>query len=123
MTRQYLVVLIAALLAVLMTLPAQAGWVSSLGYFETQVPSACMAGNPQNVGTYVRQYKDSYQCSGLPVYHIVHGAGVHPWSTESFYVKDGFLWQMMEIFINSSTGEFTSYRAFREQVNFWGSPP
>ena len=123
MRSRLMILLIPALLVTLGTLPTQAAWTSSLDYFETQVTAACMASNTQSPGTYIRNIKDSYQCSGLTVYHVVHGGGTYPWSTESFYVKDGYLWQMIEIFINESNGDITSYRAFREQVNHWKGIP
>ena len=106
------------ILAGLLTLIPSTAWaaIQPLLYFETQVPGACLAANVNNKGTYIRQYKEpTNQCSGLTVYHIVHGATTYPWSYESFYVSNGYLRQMNEIFINSSNGAFTSYRAFRDQ--------
>jgi hypothetical protein len=64
---------------------AEAIWYSSLDFFETQVPGACMADNVASRGSYVRQYRGpSGECPGLATYHVVHGDNAHPWSTESF---------------------------------------
>lgn len=99
---------------------AGAAFYFSMDYWVNEVPGACTAVNPADLGSYVRQYREpTNQCPGVDVYHSVHGARVHPWSTESFYVKDGYLWQMMEIFQSEQTGQITSYRAFRNQQNFW----
>jgi hypothetical protein len=87
-----------------------------LSYFETQVPGACTAGSPNTRGSYHRIYKDSQTCSGLPRYHLVKGAGRQTWSTESFVIRDGFLNTMNEIIYNTSTGNMTQYRAFRDMT-------
>jgi hypothetical protein len=91
--------------------------LNTLSYFETQLPGACTAASPTNRGTFIRQYLGaSGQCPGLTVYHVVKGGNTYPWGTESFYVSNGYLLQMMEISINESTGTFTDYRAFRDMT-------
>ncbi len=127
-------------LLVLMPVSSQAA-IQPMLFFETQVPAACLAEHPNNKGSYIRQYRDTTNpCPGLSVYHIVHGANAYAWSFESFYISNGFLRQMNEIFINENTGAFTFYRAFRDQTTlskgiptiptyipgtskFWYAPP
>lgn len=92
--------------------------LNTLSYFETQVPSACTAADPANRGTYHRQYlRGVNDCPGLTVYHVVKGGNAYPWSTESFYVSNGYLRQMIEISIDEATGVFTDYRAFRDTAS------
>jgi hypothetical protein len=122
---QSMAVLIAAA-GIAMSAPAAAHATSynSIDYFQTQVPNACLAADTTNRGTYVRQVNGpAGECSGLATYHAIHGANLHPWSTESFYIKDGYLRQSIELFSDESTGVLTSYRAFRNQVDSWKGIP
>jgi len=92
--------------AFIAAVPAHAAFYFSMDYWVTEVPSACVAVDPADLGSYVRQYREpTNQCPGLDVYHVVHGARTHPWSTESPYVKDGYLWQMMELFQSEQRGQ------------------
>lgn len=96
--------------------PGGAATVDVMSYWEGQVTNACTAQDYGNPGTFHRQYREpSNQCPGLAVYHTVKGAGLaHPWSYESFFIAGGFLKIMDEISINTATGAFTDYRAFRD---------
>ena len=111
-------------LASVLAPPSDAAIYNSLDFFETQVAGACIAENLANRGSYLRQYKGpSGECPGLTTYHIVHGANTHPWSTESFYAYQGYLWQSIELFSHESSGDITSYRAFRNHNNYWKGIP
>jgi hypothetical protein len=112
----FLITLVGALVV---AQPSRATTVDSLSYFAMGPANTCVASDPQNPGSFYRTYQEpSNQCPGLTVFHQVKGGGPQgPYGTESFYLKDGYIWQMMEI--SYANGAITDYRAFRNQANFW----
>jgi len=96
-----------------------------LDYFAITLPGVCTSrvdtGNPYLTG---RIYQGSpNQCTGLTVYHRVNGTTgqgvVAPGGSESYYVQNGWLWLMKEIFYQPTTGTIEQYRAFRNQTSYW----
>jgi hypothetical protein len=99
--------------------PAAAVTVDTLAFFAIAAPNTCVASDPGNPGTFLRTYQEpTNQCPGLTVFHQVKGWGpTGPWATESFYMSAGYIWQMMEI--SYFNGTISSYRAFRNETNYW----
>jgi hypothetical protein len=77
---------------------AQGATVNTLNYFANGIPGTCMGQIVGNPGSYYKTFQEpTNQCPGLTVYHQVKGGGTFPWSTESFYLYQGWIWQMNEV--------------------------
>lgn len=93
--------------------------LDTLSYISMNVagPSLCLAGNTNDETSYMRVYqRPSSDCSPRrPLFFIAKGNGV-PWSSESFFIKDGWLKNLDEVWY-TETGEVKTIRIFRDNAS------
>jgi len=99
------------LTALVSALPAPAANV--LDYYAMSLPRAWLATDPKDLATGERITRHQ-ACGGLTVFHHLKGAARTPWSSESFYLEDGWLRAMVEIGYAYTDGRIENYRTFRD---------